>query len=204
MRVSSSGRISKECFNKHKGWTEVLCSLVSPCSKCMSSGQIKLFSWSRTHWRLTFSQSPGRTKLLLAAIETHAMRWNAPRLSGLEESWLMQADTIHAASATVWVSIQLCVVLVPPPLFSLWEIARVEEGTISPTLQGMGVLQCGRTWVLAWLYHHHCFCVVSLTVFTTALAQTLPNNTQAREYLWETPGTILTYISSKSDPFQSH
>lgn len=53
---------------------------VFPCyslSKCMSTGGIKLFSWfSRIRWRLSCFQSPGRTELLLATIETHALRWN--------------------------------------------------------------------------------------------------------------------------------
>lgn len=88
----------------------------------------------------------------------------ASRLSELEESWLVQRDTIHAISETVWACMWPCVVAVLPRFQSV-EIAGMEEGTISLTLQGTGVLQCNvgqcRTWVLAWLYHHHCFCVVS-------------------------------------------
>lgn len=75
MRASSSGRISKEVFQQRMDRGFVL-----PCysmQQMRARWGIKLFSWSRSHWRLTFSQSPGRTKLLLLATsETHAMRWN--------------------------------------------------------------------------------------------------------------------------------
>lgn len=97
----------------------------------MSTGGIKLFSWSRSHWRLTFSQSPGKTKLLLlATIETHAMkhrdRWHPALRAGGK---LTAAGSYHSCNlCSCWVSVWPCVVVVPPPLFSLRRMLGWRKG----------------------------------------------------------------------------